>query len=209
MDQGKLDARRLYRVPVDGRAFLCKIITRPDNAWNISIVSDASASMSGKYSVERPWDAAEKTFVSLVEAAKGFENHLEVYGYHEDGDRCILVELYQSGKLYTVAPGGRTPSGQAILATALVLREKRKRSLIIHITDGAANCGINIVKALEYCRNQRIDLITIGCGCNQQTRDFLQTRFPEGQLLLMDDISDLSDGLERLFKHKLLKGIKR
>ncbi|MDY6932961.1 MAG: vWA domain-containing protein [Spirochaetota bacterium] len=205
LDQGKLDARRLFRVPIDGKVFKCKITIRPEKAWNITIVSDASASMSGRNTVQRPWDSAEKTFVSLVEAAKGFKNQLDVYGYHEEGDQCVLIKLYHNDTLFTVTPSGRTPSGQAIMAAALMMKERYQKKLIIHITDGAANCGLNIVKSLDYCKNKNIDLITIGCGCNQQTSDFLRTRFPEGQLLLMDDINDLSVGLERLFKTKLLK----
>ncbi len=204
LDQGKLDARRLHRVPLGGKIFKAKINSMPDEAWNITIVSDASASMSGQHSRRRPWDSAEKAFVSLAEATRGFKNHLEVYGYHENNGECILTQLYQSGKFFTMAPGGRTPSGQAITAAALLLKDRSKKSLMIHITDGAANCGINVASALEYCKKSGIDLITIGCGCNQQTRRFLQARHAHGQLLLMDDIRDLPTGLERLFRHKLL-----
>ena len=141
-----------------------------------------------------------------MEAARGFRNHLEVYGYHEDSNECVLIELFRSNKLYTIVPSGRTPSGQAIMAVALSLRERYKKSLIIHITDGAANCGLNVAESIDYCEKNGIDLITIGCGCNKQTRDFLRARFPEMQLLLMDDIQDLGVGLERLFRHRLIPG---
>lgn len=214
LDQGKLDSRRLYRVSLDGRVFKWKIPTEPEPAWSITIVSDASASMGGRYpagrhKAHRPWDSAEKTFVSLVEAAQGFKNRLEVYGYHENSGECLLTQLYRPGKFFTMAPGGRTPSGQAIMASALMMKEKHQKSLMIHITDGAANCGLNVATALEYCKKSGIDVITIGCGCNEQTRQFLRARHPEGHLLLMDDIHDLPLGLERLFRHKLLPGSRR
>jgi len=205
VDMGKIDARRLYRVPLDGKIFKRKDISGSDYSWNISIVADASASMAGRGITERPWTVAEQTFVSLTEAAKGFFNHLEVFGYQEQTRRCNLVRLYQGGELYTIMPTGQTPTGQAIMAAAILMKKDDKRKLIIHITDGAANCGLNVLDALEYCQKNRIELITIGCGCNLQTRQFLLERYPRGTVYLMDDIRNLPEGLENLFRDRLLK----
>ena len=206
VDMGKLDARRLYRVPLaDGKIFKRRDISGTDYSWNINIVADASASMAGKKSTDRPWRVAEKTFVSLTEAAKGFSNHLEVFGYQERGRQCNLVRLFQEGELYTIVPSGQTPTGQAILAAAMLMKKDERRKLIIHITDGAANCGVNVLDAIEYCRKNNIELITIGCGCNIQTRQFLLERYPRGTVYLMDDIRSLPEGLENLFRERLLK----
>ena len=205
VDMGKIDARRLHRVPLDGKIFKRKDISGSDYSWNISIVADASASMAGRGIIDRPWTVAEQTFVSLTEAAKGFFNHLEVFGYQEQTRRCNVVRLYQGGELYTILPTGQTPTGQAIMAAAMLMKKDDRRKLIIHITDGAANCGLNVVDALEYCQKNRIELITIGCGCNLQTRQFLLERYPRGTVYLMDDIQNLPEGLENLFRDRLLK----
>jgi hypothetical protein len=205
VDMGKIDARRLYRVPLDGKIFKVKDISDYDYSWSISIVADASASMGGKDELYKPWTVAEQTFVSLTEAAKGFINQVEVFGYQEQSGRCNLVRLYQRGKLYTVYPTGRTPSGQAIMGAAYLMRKDNRRKLIIHITDGAANCGLNVLDAIKYCHKCSIDLVTIGCGCSLQTEQFLMERYPKGTVYLMDDIRGLSAGLERLFKKKLLR----
>ena len=202
---GKVDARRLYRVPLDGKIFKRNDISDYDYSWNISIVADASASMGGKDAFYKPWTVAEQTFVSLAEAAKGFINQIEVYGYQEQGGRCNIIRLYQKGQLYTIYPTGRTPSGQAIMAAALLMKKANRKKLIIHITDGAANCGLNVIDALQYCQKNGIDLITIGCGCNLQTEQFLIERYPRGTVYLMDDIRGLPEGLEMLFQKKLLK----
>ncbi len=204
LEEGKLDARRLHRTEIDGKAFKIKTKKPLDKPWNIIILADVSASMSGRGSRKRPWDFAEKTFVSLVEAAKGFKNNLDVYAYHEKKEECVLLRLNHSGKLHTVAPFGRTPSGQAIMAAALMFKEKNQNNLIIHITDGASNCGLNVTIPVKYCKKHGIDLITIGFNCNRQTQDFLRSRFPEGQLLLIDDIYALPDNLEQLFRRNLL-----
>lgn len=208
VDMGKIDGRRLYRVPLaDGKIFKRRDISGTDYSWNINIVADASASMTGKKSTDRPWKVAEKTFVSLTEAAKGFSNHLEVFGYQEQGRQCNLFRLFQEGELYTIAPSGQTPTGQAIMAAAMLMKKDDRRKMIIHITDGAANCGVNVVDAIDYCRKNNIELITIGCGCNIQTRQFLLERYPRGTVYLMDDIRNLPEGLENLFRDKLLKKV--
>ncbi|MDO8785912.1 MAG: VWA domain-containing protein [Syntrophales bacterium] len=205
VDMGKIDARRLYRMPLDGKIFKRRDISGSDYSWNISIVADASASMAGKGKTDRPWTVAEQTFVSLTEAAKGFFNRLEVFGYQEQARQCNVVRLYHEGELYTIMPTGQTPTGQAIMAAAVFMKKDDRRKLIIHITDGAANCGLNVVDALEYCQKNRIELITIGCGCNLQTRQFLLERYPRGTVYLMDDIRNLPEGLENLFRDRLLK----
>ena len=204
VDMGKIDARRLYRVPMNGKIFKRKDISGSDYSWSISIVADASGSMAGRGIADRPWTVAEQTFVSLTEAAKGFFNRLEVFAYQEQARQCNLVRLYQGGELYTIVPTGQTPTGQAIIGAAMLMKRDERRKLIIHITDGAANCGLNVVDALEYCQRHGIDLITIGCGCNLQTRQFLLERYPRGTVYLMDDIRNLPEGLENLFRDRFL-----
>ncbi|MDI6798141.1 MAG: vWA domain-containing protein [Desulfatibacillaceae bacterium] len=204
LSEGKLDARRLFRAPIDGKIF--KNRQSPGNRFfhQICIVADASASMSGKGPV-KPWAVAEKTFVSLAHAAQGFENLLDIYAYHEHERRCTLTRLNHGPRLYTVAPAGRTPSGQAILAAAMNLPALSSNRMIIHITDGAANCGLRLGDALNWCSKNKVDVYTIGCGCNTQTRDFLRAYFPPDRIYFMQDISQLALGLERLFSKTMLR----
>jgi len=201
---GKLDARRLFRVPLDEKVFQNRQVPRPDRLWQICIVTDASASMAGRGQSHPPWEVAEKTFVSLAEAAKGFKNHLDIYAYNEEKQICKLTQLYRNHEIYTLTPAGRTPSGKAILAAAMRLDRKYKKSMIIHITDGASNCGLPLPEAVQYCLDNHIEIFNIGCGCTRQTKQFLREYFPPARLFFMQDISYLADGLEQLFKRKIL-----
>ncbi len=215
LGEGKLDPLRLYRVPLDGKVFKNRQGPGKDAFWQICIIADASASMSGKDEptagkkrLRRPWEIAEKSFVSLAVAAKGHGNLLDIYAYRAERQVCTLTRLYHDKKLYSVTPSGRTPSGQAIMAVANLLDKKFKNSMIIHITDGAANCGLSLGIALDYCRKHGIDVFTLGCGCNRQTRDFLREFFPRGHLYFLKSIHHLADGLEHLLWQRILGSIK-
>ncbi|MCP4750013.1 MAG: hypothetical protein GY866_03915 [Proteobacteria bacterium] len=203
--EGKLDARRLYRVPIDGKTFKTKQAPGTDDLWQICIVADASASMAGKGGGRKPWGIAERTFAAITEAAKGFRNRIDIYAYNAEAKKCTLTKLYHGGRLYSVVPLGRTPSGQAIMAAAMVLDRKYKKSMIIHITDGAANCGLRLNDAVNYCLNSGVEVFTIGCGCTKQTRQFLRESFPPGCVYFMKSIDYLSAGMEYLFKRRILK----
>ncbi|MDY6879129.1 MAG: vWA domain-containing protein, partial [Thermodesulfobacteriota bacterium] len=208
--QGKVDARRLYRAPFDERIFKKKDPPHSDQSWHITIIADASASMGRKGGRFRPWDFAEKAFASLVKAAKSSRNHIEIFAYNEDGGRCVLTSLYRrEGNVFTVLPAGRTPSGQAIVASALMLKTVSRRSIIIHITDGATNCGLKMGDAVEHCRKNSIEMVTIGCGCNQQTKDFLGACLPRERLYFADHMSSLADAIENLLEQKILGSNKR
>ncbi|MEW6439319.1 MAG: vWA domain-containing protein [bacterium] len=200
---GKLDARRLYRAPIDGKVF--KALDMPDvsPAWQVCIVADASSSMTGKGLRQKPWPVVEKAFASLAEAARGTSNRLDILAYQEERGRCAVTRLHHGGKLYTVVPSGRTPSGQAILAAAVALR-KTKHTLIVHVTDGASNCGVRLSEAVDYCRRNAIELVTIGCGCSAQTRDFLRACFADESLCFLENVRGLPMSLERVLQKKIL-----
>ncbi len=203
--EGKIDARRLYRVPLDGRVFKKKELIISDFPWHVFIIADASSSMGGRSGGNRPWLTAEKTFVSLAKAASGFDNLIDIYAYCEEDGVCVLTKLYYGNKVYSLIPKGRTPSGQAIIAAAMLLNKKYKKSMIIHITDGASNCGLNLGDALKYCSAHEIEVLTIGCGCNQQTQQFLKGYFSPNQLKFMDNITGLPEIIEQLFRQRMLE----
>jgi hypothetical protein len=202
--EGNLDARRLHRVPIDGKVFKAREPSTSEHAWQICLVADASASMAGKGARQKPWPVAEKAFASLAEASKASRNRLDIYAYHEERNQCTLTQLFHGGHLYTVVPSGRTPSGQAIMAAAVTLRERRQRSLLVHITDGASNCGARLSDAVDFCSRNAIEVFTIGCGCSQQTRDFLRECFPSDRLFFMQTIRTLPLVLERLLRQRIL-----
>jgi hypothetical protein len=206
--EGKLDARRLYRVPINEKVFKNKQAPSSENLWQICIVADASASMAGKSERQKPWYIAEKSFASIAKAATGFKNVLDIYAYSAKKNISTLTQLWHGGELYSVMPAGRTPSGQAIMTAATLLKKKfngkKKKNMIIHITDGAANCGLCLSDAVKYCQSNNIEVYTIGCGCTAQTRGFLRESFPVGHVYFMKDINYLSVGLEHLFKQKIL-----
>jgi hypothetical protein len=203
---GRIDGRRLHRSVLDGRVFNRKEFSPDDNVWNITILVDASASMKGVAgSVSKSWRIVEKTFVSLYEAAKGSGNNLNVFAYFEGGARCQISRLLYNKKLFTVAPNGRTPTGQAIIV-AVLKTPKDKRRLIVHITDGEPNCGADVEQALEFCSREGVDLVTIGCyNYKDEVRDLFRQQYGDG-VYLMDSLEHLPAGLESLLRRKLLGG---
>ncbi|MBI5568729.1 MAG: VWA domain-containing protein [Desulfomonile tiedjei] len=200
---GRLDARRLYRWSLDEKIFKITDKLNPDHAWQITLLVDASASMVRKKRGEVPWTVAEKTLTSLVEAGKASRNKLEVYAYNEQDRRCQVVSLADGEKVFTLCPAGQTPSGQALLTVALLGRGRPNKTLILHITDGGCNCGLDVAYATRYCRENDIDLITIGCGYTAQTSDLLREQY-RGSLCLMDSIYLLPENLERVIRQRLL-----
>lgn len=202
--EGKLDPARLYRVPIDGKTFKSKQAPGFEDVWQICIIADASASMTGKGGNMRPWRIAEKTFATVIQAAKEFKNRIDIYAYFEESKKCSLTRLYHGKKLYTIKPFGQTPSGQAIMAVATLLDRKYKKNMIIHITDGAPNSGLPLTDAVAYCEKKGIQVFTIGCGCTSHTQQFLKETFPPGCVYLMKSIDYLAEGLETLFKQRIL-----
>jgi uncharacterized protein YegL len=197
---GKIDGRRLYRAPLNGRVFKQKELTIKD-AWNITILVDASLSMSGVEGKE--WELTESTFVSLYEAIKGSRNKLDILCYFERAKYCEIFRLLHHDKLYSIVPNGRTPTGQSIVAAALTIPRDKKR-MILHVTDGEPNSGgVSVEKAVKYCQREEIELITIGCGYNEQLKEQFQNQYKEN-LLLIDTIEQLPRGLEALLRKRLL-----
>lgn len=202
--EGKLDPKRLYRVPIDGKTFKSKQAPGFDDLWQICIVADASASMAGKGGNMRPWRIAERTFATVIQAAREFKNRIDIYSYIGERNKCTLTQLYHGKRLYTIKPFGDTPSGQAIMAVAQLLDRKYKKSMIIHITDGAPNSGLPLQAAVDYCAKNDIQVFTIGCGCTSFTEHFLKESFPPGYVYCMKSIEYLSEGLETVLKQRIL-----
>jgi len=201
---GKIDGRRLYRAALDGKVFKQKELTTSNNAWNITILVDASASMKGEAgNIGKDWAITQKTFVSLCEAAKGCGNTLNVFAYYEAGGRCHISKLYYNDRLFSVTPQGHTPTGQAIMSAALKTPNDKRR-LIVHITDGEPNCGASVEQALEFCAGESVELVTIGCYNDvEEVKTLFQEQYGD-RVYLMESLEHLPEGLEALLREKLL-----
>lgn len=202
---GKLDGRRLHKTFIDGKVFKEKEY-EGSKLWEITILVDGSRSMviDKHEKVIDNWYNVEKTFCPLQEAAKGYENPVNLFAYYEQAGRCFVANLLQNNRLYTIFPKGKTPSGQAIMAVALSLKKgPRTKNLLLHITDGEANCGIDVVEAVQYCEKQGIDLMTIGCGYDEELKDYFVMNY--NNVYLMDNFEELPNALETLLKRTLLK----
>jgi Nitric oxide reductase activation protein len=195
LDSGKIDRRRLYRGLIDGKCFKIEQMIA-EFSWNFTVVIDASMSMAGF-----KWRIVENTMSALHKALQGYQNRLSIFGYFEWDGVCIVSELLRKDVLYSIAPTGRTPSGQAILAAALLMpRETKKRKFILHITDGESNSGVDVRYALDYCKQENIDMVTLGCG--YKDKDVLIEQYGK-RLQFLDTIEELPKAVERLFQRIL------
>ena len=201
---GKIDGRRLFRFPLDGRFFREKEYFYHDNTRNIVILVDGSASMTGGLpGGGKEWSKTEKIFVSLFEAVKGTGNRLNIYAYYERAGVCELNSLAYNNRLYTVRPGGRTPTGQAIVATAHKML-KDKRRLIVHLTDGEANCGLSVQKGIEFCDKGGVEIVTLGTYFDEKTKKALENQYQD-RAILVDSLDLLPSRLEDVLRASLLK----
>ena len=195
LESGKIDRRRLYRALIDKRCFKIEQML-PEFAWNFSVVVDASMSMAGF-----KWKVVESTMSALHKSLEGYQNNLKIYGYFEWDGVCLVSELLRENMLYSIAPTGRTPSGQGIIAAALFMpRKTKQRKFILHITDGESNAGADVDYALDYCKQENIEIMTLGCSYNE--KDQLLKQYGK-QLQFLDTIDELPKAIERLFQRIL------
>ena len=200
LESGRLDRRRLYRAPVTGRCF--EFVDRlRDPEWNVTLLIDASGSMRGA-----KWRMVESTVANLHRALLGSRNHLEALAYYEMDGVCMISRLVKGRQLLSVPPHGLTASGQAIIAAAYFMPKGRRRNLLIHVTDGESNFGCDVRHGIEYCRRERIHLVTLACG--YQHREALLLQYGK-TLQFLDNFGQLSRAVERLLKWTFLYGVRR
>ena len=194
---GKLDRRRLHRAPVTGCCF--EFVDRiPDPEWNVTLLIDASGSMRGA-----KWRMVESAVANLHRALLGSRNHLEAHAYYEMDGVCMVSRLIKGRQLLSVPPNGRTASGQAIIAAAYFMPKGRRRNLLVHVTDGESNFGCDVRHGIEYCREQRIHLVTLACG--YQKREALLVQYGR-TLQFLNSFGQLASAVERLLKWTFLYG---
>jgi len=194
---GKIDPRRLYRAPVTGRCFQQNDHI-PDLDWNVTLLLDASGSMRGN-----KWRMVENTVANIHKSLIGFHNRLQAYAYFEKDGILMISQLIKNNRIQSVPPNGLTASGQAIIAGAYLMPKKRKRNILIHVTDGESNLGCDVQYGIDYCRKEKIDLITLGCGYKDRHAMLLQY----GKAIqFLDHFGQLARAMERLLKWTFLYG---
>jgi hypothetical protein len=196
---GKVDAKRLYRAPVNGRCFLQNDYL-PDLDWNVTLLMDASGSMRGN-----KWRMVENTVANIHKALIGFHNRLQAFAYFEKDGILMISPLIKNNRVQSVPPNGLTASGQAIIAAAYLMPKKKKRNMLIHVTDGESNLGCDVQYAIDYCRKEHIDLITLGCG--YKDREAMNLQYGKS-IQFLDHFGQLAGVMERLLKWTFLYGKK-
>ncbi|MDA3897780.1 MAG: VWA domain-containing protein [Desulfobacteraceae bacterium] len=194
---GRIDQRRLYRAGVDGRCFT-SIDKIPNLDWSVGLLVDASGSMRGN-----KWQMVENTIATIHKALSGYRNRLSAWAYFEVSGICMISRLITKNQLFSVPPAGQTASGQAIIASASMMPENVKHTLLIHITDGESNFGCDVSYGLEYCRQRKIQLITLGCG--YKDRPAMEHQYGRS-IQFIDYFEQLPKAMETLFKWAFLYG---
>ncbi len=197
LSSGTVDGKRLYRAAVTGKCFKYTD-SRPAMDWNVTLLIDASGSMRGG-----KWRNVENTVSTLHHALKGYRNSLSAYAYFEIDGICMISSLIRKDKVLSVPPFGQTASGQAIIAAALFMPKKKRRRLLIHITDGESNFGLDVSYGITFCRENNIHLITLGCGC--QDKKAMQDQYGN-TIEFISGFRMLPSAIERLLRWTFLYG---
>jgi len=195
LKSGKIDPRRLYRAPMTGEIF-CYKKSKYEMENDLILLVDASGSMGGP-----KWKTMQKIFTALFDAVRSFNKNPRVFAYNETRSICYLTELTsQKEGVYTVLPQGKTASGEAIIATALLLKRRMRTPFIIHLTDGASNWGSQVKYATDFCKKKKIKLMTLGFGCERDNKTALKQEYGE-QVEFVDTLQELPKKLVKLLSH--------
>lgn len=197
---GKIDPRRLYRAHVTGKCFK-EVSSMPCPDWSVGLLIDASGSMRGN-----KWKMVENTVANIHKALTGYRNHLNAWAYFEVNGICMISRLIQENNLLSIPPSGQTASGQAIIAAASMMPKKIKRNILIHITDGESNFGCDVSFGIEFCKQQKIHLITLGCG--YRDKDVMEKQYNRA-IQFIDYFEQLPQAMEKLLKWAFLYGDKK
>lgn len=192
---GRIDRRRLYRAPLNGRCFMA-VERVPASDWAVGLLIDASGSMRGA-----KWKIVESIVANLHKALSGTGNRICAWAYFEVSGISMISGLLDGNTVCSIPPSGQTASGQAIIAAGILLPKRKTRRILIHITDGACNFGCDVAYGRHYCRCHEIQLVTIGCGCKNKQK--MTTQYGRG-IQFVDDFEQLPQALERLLKWSFL-----
>ena len=189
LTSGKIHRRSLYRAHTTGAVFQQKK-HEFDLRKNVVLLVDATGSMADP----TKWDRAEMIYQTLFSAIQCYASNARIYAYNEVKNACRITELYRGGHMLMVLPHGKTASGEAIIATALSTKTPGKKTLLIHITDGASNWGCGVSDAITYCKKSGVSLLTLGISCGLAAKQSLKDEY--GKLV---QFVDKTEQLPQLF----------
>lgn len=172
LTSGKIHRRSLYRAHTTGAVFQQKK-HEFDLRKNVVLLVDATGSMADP----TKWDKAEMIYQTLFAAIQCYASNARIYAYNEVKNACRITELFRGGHMLMVLPHGKTASGEAIIATALSTKTPGKKTLLIHITDGASNWGCGVTDAITYCRKNGVSLLTLGISCGFAAKQSLKDEY--------------------------------
>jgi hypothetical protein len=196
LTSGRLDRRKLYRAPINGRCFLEKQRI-PLLDWSICLLVDATGSMKGP-----KWRMVENTLGTIHKAFSGFQNRLQAYAYFEVEGVCMISNLIKEHRILSLPPCGQTASGQAIIAAAHFMPDDKRRRFLIHITDGESNFGCDVKFGINHCISKHIHLVTLGVA--YKDRDAMRKQYGR-TIQFIDHFGQLPSAVEKLLKWTLLK----
>jgi len=159
---------------------------------------DASGSMQGS-----KWKMVESTVANIHKALSGYSNRLSAFAYFEVNGICMISRLLKENRLLSVPPSGQTASGQAIIAAGMMMPEKTKNKIMIHVTDGESNFGCDVSFGIDFCKQKKINLITLGCG--YKNKRIMEEQYRHA-IQFVDHFQQLPRAVERLFKWTFLYG---
>lgn len=189
---GKIDRRRLYRAPTTGTIFqVSKSCFELVN--DIVLIVDASGSMAAP----NKWEKAEEAYQTLFSALHFYNQKARLFAYNEFKNVCRITELYMKDRFYSILPHGKTASGEALITMAGYFTGTNKKPFIIHLTDGASNWGCGVESAIEVCNRKKINLLTLGMGCDEKNKEMLRDEYG-GLVQFIDDLDSLPQLLREL-----------
>ena len=138
--EGTLDKRRLHRHLTDGLVYKKRHMVQKQEL-DLVLLLDSSGSMNGVQG-KIVYEAAHALYTVIPDA--------HVLGY-DAGMREVRIRNHSwDGRMRIIKPTGNTPSGKALLGTAV----KYPKSLIVHFTDGASNADLTPKDAMTIIKDK-------------------------------------------------------
>jgi len=186
LPDGKIDKRRLYKIPFTDEVFYQKIRKRIKE--NITLLMDCSGSMlSGEKSI---------LFEMCASAAAAIPG-MEMFGYRNEHSTLVSKLTGENNRMKKIPLVGCTPTGDALIFTAHTLM-RRGGGLLIHFTDGEPNKGIPASTAYETIRDKMPNVFLL--NISHASSYLLQTNkrdYPQIQNIIIPDINQFSTVLRK------------
>ena len=171
--RGKLDGRRLSRVASGKETVFRLRDARHRISMALIFLIDVSASMKPHMATVNRAACVVAEALRGLSPAVWYEVLTYTSGGLQPGAMVQLTRLASPGKtlsLSNVWSEGGTPTGEAIAVALLLLRRRTaRRRLVLHFTDGHPKNTYVVRQALEMCRREHVDVVTVSVGTPQET----------------------------------------